>query len=87
MIMDIVIDSDSIIWLFTQIIKYLIFSIILVIIIASLLLSTIRYMEGEKQLAYQYLITFFMLIGSCTLLFYIIYFGLGINLLKVLLEK
>lgn len=85
MVMDIIIDSDSISWLFIQIIKYLIFSIILVTIISSLCLSTIRYAQGDKQIAKHYLFTFFMLIGACTLLSCIIYFGFGINLLRYFL--
>lgn len=83
-LLDIVIDSDSIIRLGTKIFKGLIMVVILISVMDAFFISTKHFMQGNKDQGYQFLSIGFMLIGSLALLFCIVYFGYGINLLDYL---
>ncbi|HDJ7326727.1 TPA: hypothetical protein PRL28_002283 [Staphylococcus aureus] len=82
--MDIVIDGDSIVKLGINIFKFLIIAVILFSVMDAFVISTKHFIQGNKDQGYQFLIIDFMLIGSLALLFCIVYFGFGINLLDFL---
>lgn len=84
MLIYIVIDSDSIVGLGTQIFKGLIIAILLFAVIDALYISVMKFIQGNKDKGYQYLFIFFKLVGSYALLFSVVYFGFGINLLEFL---
>lgn len=84
MLMGIVIDSDSIVGLGTQIFKGLIIAILLFAVIDALYISVMKFIQGNKDKGYQYLFIFFKLVGSYALLLCVVYFGFDINLLEFL---
>lgn len=86
MFLDIVIDSGSISSLFIQILKGIIFGILILTVAIALFTSFQRFIEGNKETGYQFLIMSFMLIGSYGLLFCVMYYGFNINLLEVFLS-
>lgn len=84
--LDIIIDSNSIIRLSIEIVKGLIIGLLLFTVLSPFYISGMNFVQGYKDKSYQYLITGCVLIGSLILLFCVIYFGFGINLLRKLLE-
>ncbi len=85
MLLDIVIDSNSISWLFTKIFKGLIIGTIGFIFFIFLFLSAQRIINGKEKL-YHFVIKLFILAGGFTLLFFVVDLCFGFDLINYLLE-
>lgn len=85
MLLDIIIDSDSITRLVTEIFKGLIIGTIGFIFFSFVCVSVRMVIDGRRSL-YHFLIQLFMLAGGVTLLIFVVDLCFGINLIDYLLK-
>ncbi|MCH4519566.1 hypothetical protein [Staphylococcus haemolyticus] len=85
MLLNIVIDSNSISWLLTKIFKGLIIGTMGFIFFTFLFLSAQRIINGKEKL-YHFMIKLFMLAGGVTLLFFVVDLCFGFDLINYLFE-
>lgn len=86
MLMDIVIDSDSIIWLIKQVSKYLIIGFLIAMVAFGVERSMHHFIKQNKEMGVQFLITTVVLIVGYVVIYSIFYYAFGIDLVKGLLS-
>ncbi|HDH5646208.1 hypothetical protein ACVTLO_00035 [Staphylococcus aureus] len=86
MLLDIVIDSDSIIWLFNEIVKGVVIGLIGSLILTNVFISAHLIVKGNKIRGFQLLMQGVIAAGLFILLIFLVDFSFGFNLFNYLIS-